>query len=245
MKKVKNSLLSLLFWLGVWYVLALAIHTPLLLPTPLQVITRLLELMGTALFWQYTALSLLRVLAGIVLFTLLALVLSVAACSSKLLDSLLSPLLTVMKTTPVASFTILVLLWLKRDYVPVLISGMMVLPAVWSNVCTGIRETPQTLLEVGKVYRFTPGQTLRYLYFPAVLPHFRAACGSALGMAWKAGIAAEVLTVPPYSIGRMILESKQYLLTEDLFAWTLSVILLSLVLEKILLRLLKGGKRNA
>ena len=65
-------------------------------------------------------------------------------------------------------------------------------------------------------------------------------------MGWKAGIAAEVLTVPPLSIGKNIFEAKLYLETTELFAWTLTVILLSLVIERILLRLVghigqKGG----
>ena len=79
---------------------------------------------------------------------------------------------------------------------------------------------------------------------PTVLPHFRAALSSALGLGWKAGIAAEVLTVPPYSIGKMIFESKLYLETTDLFAWTLAVILLSLLIERILLKLVRriGGR---
>ena len=51
--------------------------------------------------------------------------------------------------------------------------------------------------------------------------------------------------MPGKSIGRMISESKLYLLTEDLFAWTLAVVLLSLGLQKIILKLLAGRKSHA
>ena len=160
-------------------------------------------------------------------------------------DLLIAPVMTAVQATPVASFAILVLIWLDRDSVPVLICGMMVLPVVWSNVCTGIRETDERLLELAKVYRLPKLRVLKRIYVPSVLPYFRAACGSALGLGWKAGIAAEVLTVPKHSIGRMISESKLYLLTEELFAWTLTVVVLSLLLQKLILRLLKGRDIHA
>ena len=66
-----------------------------------------------------------------------------------------------------------------------------------------------------------------------------------LKAALQSAIAAEVLTVPHSAIGRMIYESKLYLQTTDLFAWTLAVILLSVGLERLVLRALtprgKGG----
>ena len=150
-----------------------------------------------------------------------------------------------MQATPVASFAILVLIWVDRNYVPALICGMMGLPIVWSSVSSGIRVTDPQLLEMAKVYRLPRLHTLRRIWIPSVMPFFRTACSSALGLGWKAGIAAEVLTVPKHSIGRMISEGKLYLMIEELFAWTLTVIVLSLVLQKIMLRLLQGRNGHA
>ena len=79
----------------------------------------------------------------------------------------------------------------------------------------------------------------------SVMPFFRTAFTGAMSLGWKAGIAAEVLTVPKQSVGRMISESKLYLMTEDLFAWTLTVVVLSLLLQKIMLQLLKGRDGHA
>ena len=169
-----------------------------------------------------------------------------AACTiSKTADALLRPLMTVVKSTPVASFVVLALIWIARDWLPVFIALLMVLPVVWSNVCTGIRSADPALLELARVYSWPRGRVLRRVYVPSVRPHFLAALRSGLGFGWKAGIAAEVLTVPHSAIGRMIYESKLYLQTTDLFAWTLAVILLSVGLERLVLRALtprgKGG----
>lgn len=241
----RNPLPALIFWVAVWHILAVRMGNPLLLPTPWQVLCRLGQLAMTDAFWQTTLVSIGRILLGVVCAVALGVVLAVLTTASRALDVLIAPAMTAMQATPVASFTILVLIWLNRDYVPVLICGMMVLPVVWSSVSTGIRMTDPQLLEMARVSRLRWLRTLRRIYIPSVMPFFRTACSSALGLGWKAGIAAEVLTVPRASIGRMISESKLYLLTEDLFAWTLAVIILSLLLQKLMLHLLAGRDGNA
>ena len=240
-----NGLPALLFWMAVWYLAALRLDNPLLLPTPAQVLRCLGNMMVTSVFWQTAAVSIGRILLGVLCAVTLGTVLAVLTEKSRLLHTLIAPAMTAMQATPVASFTILVLIWVDRDYVPVLICAMMGLPIVWSGVGSGIRMTDPQLLEMARVYRLPRGRTLRRIWIPSVMPFFRTACSSALGLGWKAGIAAEVLTVPKRSIGRMISESKLYLLTEELFAWTLAVIVLSLLLQRIMLRLLKGRDGHA
>ena len=240
-----NGLPALLFWTAVWYLAALALKNPLLLPTPVQVLRCLGDLMLTASFWQVTAVSIGRILLGVVSAVALGVILAMLTTSSRLLETLIAPAMTAMQATPVASFTILVLIWVNRDFVPVLICGMMVVPVVWNSVSTGIRVTDRQLLEMARMYRLPRLRILRRIYVPSVMPFFRMACSSALGLGWKAGIAAEVLTVPRNSIGRMISESKLYLLTEELFAWTLAVVVLSLLLQKGMLYLLKRREDHA
>lgn len=240
-----NGLPALLFWSAAWYLAAKVMDNPLLLPGPVQVLRCLGNLMVTGDFWQTTAVSIGRILLGVTSAVGLGCALAVATTSSPLLEVLIAPAMTAVQATPVASFTILVLIWLERDYVPVLICGMMVLPVVWNSVSTGIRVTDPQLLEMAKVYRLSKLQTLRRIWVPSVMPFFRTACVSSMGLGWKAGIAAEVLTVPKRSIGRMIADSKLYLMTEELFASTLVVIVLSLVLQKIMLRLLNGRDGHA
>lgn len=238
--RIVKNLLATLFWVAAWHILSVSMGKPLLLPAPVQVLRRLGELIATASFWQITVVSIGRILLGLGSAMVLGVVLAVLTSASSILDALAAPVMTVIQATPVASFAILVLIWMDRDYVPALICGMMVLPVVWSNVSAGIRETDSQLLEMAKVYRLPKLRILCRIYVPSVLPYFRAACSGALGLGWKAGIAAEVLTVPKQSIGRMIVDGKLYLMVEDLFAWTLTVVILSLLLQKLMLRLLKG-----
>ena len=249
MKKRKsskvNSLPAILFWGLVWALAAWAMDKPLLLPSPVQVLRCMGQLAVTSAFWKITLISIGRILLGLALGIGLGALLAVLTELSPLLHTLISPAMTAMQATPVASFAILVLIWVDRDFVPVLICCMMALPVIWGGVSGGIRSTDPQLLEMAEVFRLSRYTKLRWIFLPSVLPFFRTACASALSLGWKAGIAAEVLTVPKMSIGRMISESKLYLLTPELFAWTLTVIVLSLILQKIMLRLLKGRGDHA
>lgn len=247
MKRVKTILkncIVVLFWLGLWAALALAVDKPLLLPGPWAVLTRLFELAGTASFWLAAGQSFLHIALGL-LWAMPAGVLLAATCRFRLLRELLAPLLTVVQSTPVASFILLLLIWLGRDILPSVVVALMVLPVVWRNVSAGVASTDPQLLEMARVYHFPPLRRLRRIYVPSAAPYFFAACRTSLGLAWKAGVAAEVLAVPKNTIGQMLYESKLYLETTDLFAWTVAVILCSLVIEKLLAaalaRLEKGG----
>lgn len=244
-KKWYRGCFALLFWIAVWWAGAALFGNPLLLPTPAQVLRCLVKLGADASFWQTIILSIGRIMLGVITAVALGVILAVLTHLSRIAEALVAPAMTAVQATPVASFAILVLIWLDRDWVPVLICILMVLPVVWSSVSIGIRSVEVQLLEMAKVYRIPTDRVIWRIYLPAVMPFFRSACTNALGLGWKAGIAAEVLTVPKVSIGRMISESKLYLLTEELFAWTLTVIVLSLLLQKIMVRLLKGREARA
>ena len=241
-----KNLIVFAFWILVWQFLAMRVGKSLLLPAPHEVLPRLFELMGQIDFWIITVFSLCSVFAGVIVAVILGILLAVITTSVKLIDTLVSPLLGVIRSTPVASFIVLAILWLGREKVPSLIAGIMVLPVVWANVSAGIKNTDKQLLEMAKCYRFSPLRTARRVYIPGIMPHFISAVRSSLGLGWKAGITAEVLTVPPNSIGKMLSDAKLYMETTDLFAWTLVIILCSLIIEKIIMALITGfGKSYA
>ena len=241
-RKALQTLAVLLFWLLVWALAARAVGQTLLLPSPLETARELVKLARSAVFWLTVGRSVLRILAGILIAVLLGAALALLTHKSALFRALLAPVMTLVKSTPVASFIILALVWLGRGIVPLVIAALMVLPVVWSNVSQGLSGIDPQLLELAEVYHLPKLRVLRRITWPSGLPHLRAALCSALGLGWKAGIAAEVLTVPPESIGKRIYEAKLYLETTELFAWTAAVVLVSLAIERFLLRLVDRGE---
>lgn len=229
-----KTAVPLAVWLGVWQLAAMGVGKELLLPTPAAVGRTLAALAGTRDFWAITAASLLRVFGGFAAGCALGAVLAVLTSFCTWADWIVSPAVRIVRATPVASFILLVLLWAPTGQVPAIIAALMVLPVVWANVCKGIVQTDPLLLEAARAYRFSAGKTARLVYAPSALPYFAAGCSTGMGLAWKAGVAAEVLCQPRAAIGTQVYFSKIYLETPDLFAWTAVVIVLSLLLENAL-----------
>ena len=230
---IGKILLAIAFWLAVWLAVSFRVNNDFLFPSPTSVFSALMDLLQTKAFWLTASISLLRILWGILVSWIIGTVLAYLTSVSALLRTLLSPAISAIKSTPVASFIILALLWLDRDSLPVFITALIVIPIVWGNVSEGIRSVDGKLVEVAKLYRLPLSKRLFRLYVPSVAPYFMAGCKSSLGLAWKAGIAAEILATPDHSIGKELYFSKTYLETDELFAWTLVVILLSLVIERL------------
>lgn len=243
------------FWLFVWYLVSSRIGIDLIFPSP-EAVFRELGLLITNQseslirygveynFWFITLLSLLRVIWGVLISIILGTLLAYLTSVSRILNVLITPALSAIKATPVASFIILAMLWFEKTDLPVFITALIVIPIVWANVSEGIKAVDPRLREVAKIYRFSLFKRLFRLYVPSVAPYFLAACQSSLGMAWKAGVAAEILAVPEIAIGSELFFSKQYMYPETLFAWTLIVIVLSLIIEKLFVFLLKRiGRR--
>ena len=201
-------------------------------------------LLAFVMLFTTVAASLGKVLLAFMLAVLAGCLSASLAAAIPAVRSFLHPPISIIRATPVASFTILALVWIQSKWLPVFISFLMVLPMIYENVYKGILSTDPQLLEMAQVYRLSFWKKLRFLYFPAVLPYFSSACVNGLGFAWKSGIAAEVLGLPKMAIGRQIHDSKIYLEIPELFAWTLVVILLSMLLEKLLLRLMQQVNRR-
>ena len=244
--RICRILLITAFWLGVWAFAAWRVGKPLLFPTPVAVLERLWALMQTKLFYQITLNSLWNILMGILAAVLLGSLLSVITSRISLLREAILPIMTVIKATPVASFIILALIWIGSAKVPTFITVLIVLPVIWTNLDEGFARVDKQLVEVARVYQMSFWRRLKVLTLPSVKPYFVSACRTSMGLAWKAGVAAEIIAMPRNTIGTMIGEAKLYIETADMFAWTLTVILLSLIIEclfSMLFRRLDGSKK--
>ena len=251
--KILRVVIPLAFWLGVWQLGAVLMdwrtegYGSLLLPGPLEVAGRLGALIQEPAFWQAAVVTLGRIFAGFAAGAAAGAVTAAATSALKGADWVLTPAVKVIRAIPVASFIVLVLLWAPTTgMVPAIVSALMVLPVLWGNVGKGIAQTDPKLLELAKGYRFGKGKTVGLIYVPSVLPYFASGCATALGLAWKAGVAAEVLCLPKLAIGTRLYRAKITMETPDLFAWTVTVVALSFVLERAMGTLFRrlGGEKT-
>ncbi len=241
-----RTFLAAVFWIGLWQLAYFTVKQEILIVSPVRVLQRLSELAQIKEFWLTAFLSMLRIVEGFLLGVAFGSALAVLTSVSRMLYDIFYPVISIIKATPVASFIILALVWIPSTHVPSFTSFLMVTPIIWANMINGIKKTDKNLLQMAASYRFGLVKTVKRVYLPSVMPYFTAACTTGMGLAWKAGISAEVLSVTPLSIGRQIYNSKIYIETDDLFAWTVLVIVMSVILERLMVRFMKkvGQKYN-
>lgn len=241
--------LGLLFIIALWWGISLAVSNQVVLPDPAAVAKAFLRLAGTADFYLAVLRSMAGILCGYLAGNVAGLVLGGLSGLSERFYAFMRPTMTLIKSTPVASFIILVLIWVGKTGTPAFTAFLIVLPVVWQTVSSGMRSADRKLLEAAEVFRLSAGKKLKYIYVPEAYPVYVGASLTAMGFAWKAGVAAEVLAGGMKTLGGNIYSSKIVLEIPELFAWTFTVILLSLVIElcagTVLRKMLKRGKLSS
>jgi len=233
--KPARTVTVLAFWVIVWHIFAAKINLDVVISKPYDVLNRLLDLAKEKEFYLTIFTSINNILSGFFAAVVLGTVFGILTAKIRLLDELISPVLAVIKATPVASFILLAYFLVDTEIIPSFISLLMVFPIIYGNVSEGLKNTPKELIEMTKVYSFSPLHKLTKLYLPSILPYFLAGFKTSLGLAWKAGVAAEVICNLKGSIGSELYSAKMYLETIDIFTWTVTVIIISMIIEKTLL----------
>lgn len=232
MKKRILSFFCVVFWLLVWQTAAVVLNQKILLAAPVDVAVRLMELVPTADFWKSILFSAFRILFGFFAGLITGTGLAALSGNFSFVRRLLSPLISALKSIPVASFTILALIWVSSKNLSVLVTFLMCVPIVYLNMLEGIDSLDEKLKEMAEVFEIPGWRRFVGIYMSQLLPYFRSAVGLAVGLCWKSGAAAEVIGIPDGSIGEKLYQAKIYLETADLFAWTAVIIFVSRVCEK-------------
>ena len=240
MERKAGKLLAVIFALCLWQLAAMTIDSKILLVSPVEVAVRLTTIWQTEGFWTSIWFSFYHIAGGFFLALFLGIVLAALAGRFRLIETLLWPFLVTIKTGPVASFVVICLIWLSAENLSVFISFLIVLPVVYGNVLEGIKNEDKLMLEVGTVFKMPLLRRLLYIHLPQLKPFIMSACATALGMAWKAGVAAEIIGTPDGSIGKQLFYSKIYLDTDDLLCWTVIIVIVSVLFEKFFMLGLKA-----
>ncbi len=238
-KKVMYTTAALVFWAVVWYAVSAIVNKPYLLASPVAVLKRLWELGSQPYFWRAATYSIMYIFAGFILAVIIAVGLAMLCSVCKPLKIVVSPAMNVIKATPVASFVILALVWFDSSSLALITSFLLVLPVIYANVLQGIYSRDKKLMELAEVYKVSLIKRIIHSDIQQIMPYFTAGCSVGLGFCWKAGIAAEVIGQPRNRIGWYLNEAKVQLENADLLAWTLVVIIISMIIEKAFIRGLK------
>ncbi len=227
-------ILAIVFWIAVWEAFSRALDTDFVFPTVSSTVKAFFSLLGTSVFWKSLALSLARVLLGFSIGLLAGCALAPLAHRFEFVRVLITPMMGIVKATPVASFIMVLWFFIGSTPVPIVIGALMVAPLIYHNLYNAMQAPDQDLREVCAIYNVRGYRKFRYFYFPQLLEFLIPASISSMGLCWKASIAAEIIAYTQNSIGRQIYLSKAFLEGAELFAYTITVILMSLLFERLM-----------
>ena len=239
MSKTIKRIIAVVVLLAIWQAAAMLLNQKILLASPVQVLIRLLTLWKEPGFVDAIVFSFVRIAGGFIIAFFTGIILAILAGKSEWIEILLSPIMITVKSVPVASFIIIALVWLSSKKLSILISFLMVLPVIYNNVLSGIKNIDRNMIQMADVYKIPARKRFKYITLPSIKPYLFSGTTIALGMAWKAGVAAEVIGIPEGSIGEMLFNAKIYLNTADLFAWTVIIVIISVCFEKAFMWLLR------
>ena len=231
LKKGGSVLLALLVWQG----LSMLPRLSILLAYPADVILRLGTLLREPAFWSTVGYTFLRIALGFFIALAAGILLAVLAGRFRPAEILLWPWMLTIKSVPVASFVIIILIFFGAAELSAIISALMVLPIIYTNTLAGIRAADPAMDRMARVFGISPLRKLLYVLLPQIRPYFLSGCSVALGLCWKSGVAAELIGQPTGSVGNRLYIAKIYYETADLFAWTLVIIVVSFLFEKAVL----------
>lgn len=231
------------FWLAIWQLLDVIIDNRLVLAGPIRVAQALVEQIGQPDFWVICGASFGRIALGFLLSFVVGFLLALMSCRHRLFRDFVDPIISLLRTIPVASFIILLLIWVGNQALTVFLAFFIVLPLIYTNMVTGFESVDRQMLEMARVYGLSRWRTFLYIYRPAFMPFLMSSTKISLGMTWKSGIMAEVLATPKPSIGKEMATARTFLATPDLLAWTVVVMVLSFLFEKAFMELLKRANR--
>lgn len=244
------TLISIIIWILIWFIAAFFIDNEILLPSPLTVMTTLFDLIKSKDFYISILFSLRGIAIGFTIGLISGIILASLSYINIFAKSFINIFIKCIKSIPVASFVILVLFWISGSHLSILISALIVMPVIYTNVLSGLTNTDIKLLEFAKVFRLSTFKKIHYIYIPAIMQPLISACTVTIGYAWKSGIATEIIGLINNSIGNELYKTKLYLETPKLFAWTIVIILISFICEKLIVLMLNllnrklGGLSN-
>ena len=229
--KASRTFLIIIFWIIIWELGSLFINNDILLPSPLEVLQVLGQLVQKSYFWLSVLSSVGRVLMGLALSIGIRIALGIIAGINKYVEELLNPLLITIKSTPIMSIIILALVWFKSTNVAIFTAILICFPIIYTNVVQGIKAVDIQLLQMAEIYKVKSKYIIKDIYIPSIKHYIISGILMCLGLGWKVSVTSEVLATPKFSIGLNLLSAKATLETAELFAWTVVVVLLSFAFE--------------
>jgi NitT/TauT family transport system permease protein len=220
---------------GVWWVLALGVPH-YILPGPVRVWTALTQISSNGDLWSNLGITLGRVGAGFILATAIGLPLGIVFGANRRLGEFFEPVIPVMNTVSSAIWAIFAIIWFGvSNATTIFVVFMTAMPLIITNVWQGTRTVSADFIELAHVLRMPSWKVMVKIYLPTILPYFFSGARLAFGFGWRVSLVAETLGSSS-GVGYRLRQAADLIQTDQVFAWTLTLVVMMAALEMGVLR---------
>ncbi len=215
------------------------------LPGPIQVVqdTWILILypfydkggIDKGLFWQVFA-SLKRVAISYTFAAIIGIALGILIGINQTMSKALDPLFQLLRTVPPLAWVPISLAALRQNEPAALF--VIFITAIWPiliNTAVGVKEIPQDYNNVAKVLQLSRKEYFFNILIPAALPYIFTGLRIAIGLAWLAIIAAEIVMSGIVGIGFFIWDAYQNNKVSEIILALIYIGAVGLLLDKLMI----------
>lgn len=231
---MKRKILIWSIYFALWQVISMVVNHSIILPSFIDVVIRLFNILGNYSVYVHLFYTLIRVILGVIIAFGLSLSLSILAYDFKTIKYILSPFIIVSKTIPNITYILLVLIWFTRELSVLVVTTLILFPVLYMQITTALLEINPELLELLKLYPETYYYRLIKVILPLIKISLFEGLKGALSLGFKIGVMAEILGQVQPGLGYLMHISRMNFETVDLFAYTAIMIWVVIVIEKTL-----------
>lgn len=233
LKKNRNRIIAAVIWIIVWQAASVLTGLELVLASPVSVLCVLFNMLTKPDTYRIIAVSMFNIISGYLAAFVIGCISGYLADRYQMAKIFLEPPVALMKSLPMASFIILLIIWFGSGKVAVLTSFIVAFPMIYKGVANGFSMRDSNLLEMAEVFQVSLPKRIFWIDIPRIIEVAGTDFKMAISYGWKAGVSAEVIGLARMSIGEQMYYSKLYIDTASLFAWSIMVVVLSFVWEKL------------
>lgn len=224
---------------GVWWLLSLRMPH-FILPSPPRVMSALQSLIESGDLWHNLGITLGRVGIGFGLATAIGLPLGIIFGANRKLGDFFEPIIPVMNTVSSAIWAIFAIIWFGvSNATTIFVVFMTAMPLIITNVWQGTRTVNADFIELAHTLRMPDWKVMVKIYLPTILPYFFSGARLAFGFGWRVSLVAETLGSSS-GVGYRLRQAADLVQTDQVFAWTVTLIAMMVVIEMGMLRPLEN-----
>ena len=227
------TLLSCIFFIGLWQLIAIIINNDIYIPRIQQVIEAIKIIVKDQNFLKVILSSFYRTMLSYVLALIFSMILGVLATVYPFFKYLMQPINSFGKTIPTMVLVVLSLVWFDKDKTPFVVGFAITFPILYEGIRNSLMQIDKKIIDMTKIYEVSLKDKIKKIYLPVMKFYFMSIFVSTFSLTFKMVIAGEVHGQPKFGIGSQIQLEKVNFNTSGIFAWIVIIVIISLVLELI------------